>query len=110
MVKRKIYGILMLAVILPAILLSSFHHHHPVSDEHCFNCSNHIPHSHLSGVTQTDDCLVCQFLAVRWVLSAEERPDAPAVITKFVYGFSGIDSDAAKLISIPLRAPPFVSC
>ena len=29
MLKRKIYGIVMLSVILPTILLSSFHHHHP---------------------------------------------------------------------------------
>ena len=110
MLKRKIYGILMLAVILPTFLLSSFHHHSPVSDTHCFNCSHHVPHSHLAGVSHTDDCLVCQFLAVVWVPSSEERPDAPVVISKYEYGFSGIDIVAVKLISIPPRAPPFVFC
>ncbi len=100
----------MLAVILPTILLSSFHHHHPVTDTHCFNCSHHLPHSHLGGISGTDDCLVCQFLAVVWVPSSEDLPERPEVIDDFEYSFSEPYCGATDFSSVPPRAPPFVFC
>lgn len=110
MLKRKIYGIVMLSVILPTILLSSFHHHHLVAEGHCFNCSHHVPHSHLGGVSQTDECLVCQFLALVWAPSSVAIPDAPVVVSKLEFSSGDTSCVAAKLISIPPRAPPVVFC
>jgi len=108
--RRKIYGVIMLAVILPTLFLSTFHHHHPVSEDHCINCADHIPHSHLGGASHTGDCLVCAFLAVVWLKTEEESQEDPVVDYCFSYDFSGILNDEFCLSGIPQRAPPFVSC
>ena len=62
----------MLAVFLPALLLSSFHHHAAevaVEDE-CVECAAHLPHvAHINASTApTFDCVFCHFLSLMYLL------------------------------------------
>ncbi|MBR1406761.1 MAG: hypothetical protein IJ578_07515 [Bacteroidales bacterium] len=69
MQKRKAYALLLLGVILPALLLSSFHRHPAESfeDAHCVQCSDHVPHGHLSSDSHLSDCLLCHFLGLPYL-------------------------------------------
>lgn len=111
--RRKISAILLSAVILPALLLAPLHRHHPVTDsgiDNCIGCESHIPHNHLEGVPHTDECMVCQFLAIVWLASDEESPEVlfeecSDVVTAPVAQF------VLTSIQVPgMRAPPVVFC
>ena len=71
---RRISALLMLSVLLPVVFVAPFHHHHdePSSTEiSCEACAHHLPHpGHLSGMSDTDECLVCQFLAEQYIPSS----------------------------------------
>lgn len=74
---RRKYAALLLAVILPALLLSSFHRHVPVQEDGCDSCTGSLPHKHLGIGHGTDTCLLCQFLALGWVSSSETEAPVP---------------------------------
>ena len=66
--RRKIYAMILAAVIMPTIFLASYHHHEAADNgSDCVECAHHHPHSHISGVRGTDDCLICQFLTITWL-------------------------------------------
>ncbi|MBO4923120.1 MAG: hypothetical protein J5382_03235 [Bacteroidales bacterium] len=76
----------------------------------CAGCESHIPHSHLNDVPHAHECLVCQFLTVVWLISAEERPVAPA--EEYFDGIvDSLTKPALSSVRMPgLRAPPAVFC
>lgn len=72
LLKRRISATILLAVILPAVLIAPFHHHHKQlpSDISCDSCAQHQPHQgHLNTNTGTDNCLICQLLGQQYVPS-----------------------------------------
>lgn len=117
--QRKIWAFLLSAVILPTLLMAPMHRHVSMAETDgvvasasvaCAGCESHIPHSHLNDVPHAHECLVCQFLTVVWLISAEEHPVAPAEEY-----FDGIVDSLAKpalsSVRMPgLRAPPVVFC
>lgn len=113
MTGRKISAFILSAVFLPALILASFHRHEAVPDSagvSCAGCESHMPHSHLGGVQHTDECLVCQFLTVLWLVTDNECPDIPAI----EYTSKAVATVAqpllASVIVHGLRAPPAVFC
>lgn len=105
---RRISSFILATVFLPLFLMVSFHHHGPYSEAVCDNCSQNIPHSHLSQ--NTDVCLVCQFLTVLWLTSAEEefRASVPDGIWIEDTEVDGPHNLVAENFST--RAPPFFFC
>lgn len=76
-IRRRIWAIMMLAVILPALTVAPFHKHPERSGAKCEDCVNHRPHNgHLSGDASIDECLVCQFVAASYVPSEQCRAAA----------------------------------
>ncbi|MBO5581621.1 MAG: hypothetical protein IJ755_03940 [Bacteroidales bacterium] len=110
MERRRLYAVLLSAIILPAILLTSFHHHAPVQETDCVDCAHHIPHGHLGGMQGTDDCLLCQFLSISWLAPADEPQAFP--LRKAVRLFQAPVRAFAFLSfpSLSTRAPPVVFC
>jgi len=107
---RHISAWLMLSVLLPVVFVAPFHHHH---DEHlgteaaCEDCAHHLPHpGHLSGVSDTDDCLICQFLAEQYIPSSGLVVD---LVASELVTLAGDLSDAFIPCPVYLpssRAPP----
>ena len=63
--KRRIFAVWLLSVVLPMVFIAPFHHHdlERLEDVFCADCTQHLPHhGHLSTGTATGDCLVCQLL------------------------------------------------
>lgn len=75
--KRHISAVVLLAVFLPMLLLSSFHVHSEayLEEGSCEECVHHVPHTghFTSGTVCGFDCVLCQFLMLPFLL-------APAVI------------------------------
>lgn len=65
---RRIFSVLLLTVILPAVLLAPFHHHASRVPESltCDSCLEHHHHGHLGTPSGTDDCLICQLLGQQY--------------------------------------------
>ena len=78
---RHIASILLLAIYLPTVVLSSLHVHHETVDtqDDCIQCAGHFekPHHH------QHDCLFCNFLTQHYVGQHLEQPDVhlPMVAT-----------------------------
>lgn len=108
--RRRFYAIMLSAVILPVILLSSFHHHEPVRDIDCIDCSHHIPHGHLNQWQGTDECLVCQFLTVSWLTSSESVMIRPTLPSHYLWEISVPALATGSVLSLSTRAPPSVIC
>ena len=65
--RRQLSAIILLAVFLPMLVLSSVHIHE--SDEaiktECADCVHHSCHGHLTALTTwAHDCVLCQFLTL----------------------------------------------
>jgi hypothetical protein len=107
---RHISAWLMLSVLLPMVFVAPFHHHH---DEHlgtefsCDACAHHLPHpGHLSGMSDTDECLVCQFLAEQYIPSSSLVVD---LVASDLVTLAGSLPDAFIPCPVQLpssRAPP----
>ena len=69
--RRRIISILLLAVFLPALLASSLHRHHHDSHEGAVECVDcHHQSGHLaSGAQGLDECLLCQFLGLPFIIA-----------------------------------------
>ena len=69
--KRRIFSILLLAVFLPALVASSVHRHHADAHEGTVECVDcHHQSGHLaSGAQGLDECLLCQFLGLPFVVA-----------------------------------------
>lgn len=69
----RFFSKVMLAVFLPALILSSVHKH-PVPEnesEECYECVHHLPHAgHLSaGHSGIHECVLCHFLGLPFLSS-----------------------------------------
>ncbi|UKK52357.1 hypothetical protein [Prevotella sp. E2-28] len=69
--RRHIASVLLLAVIVPMLLLSSLHIHEDnatVAVTECTDCLHHSCHGHITQtVSWTHDCVLCQFLTLTFV-------------------------------------------
>lgn len=68
--KRKWASILLLAVFIPMLMLSSLHHHRAdeQGSEVCVECLHHVHHSHIGEQSVgVDGCLLCQFLSLPFI-------------------------------------------
>ena len=71
--RRQLSAIILLAVFLPMLVLSSVHIHE--SDEaiktECADCVHHSCHGHLTAAaTWAHDCVLCQFLTLTMLTAA----------------------------------------
>ena len=71
--RRHISAIVLLAVFLPMLLLSSFHVHPEahIEGDACKECVHHIPHAgHFGSLTVCSfDCVLCQFLTLPFLVA-----------------------------------------
>lgn len=113
MIKNRRNGIVswfLLAVFLPALLLSSFHHHatEDTAEDECVECAAHLPHvAHINASAgPTLDCVFCHFLSLIYLLpiavmvlcAINDRHKAPIQPIDHVW--------RCAHIVISLRAPP----
>ena len=72
--KRKIASIVLLAVMLPMLLLSSLHIHPlqpSAAGEECADCVQHHCGGHIGQQVLTiHDCVLCQFLSLQMLAAA----------------------------------------
>ena len=71
MTGRKISAFILSAVFLPALVASSVHRHHPDGHEGTVECVDcHHQSGHLaSGAQGLDECLLCQFLGLPFIVA-----------------------------------------
>ena len=110
MERRRLYAVLLSAIILPTFFLTSFHHHEIHPDTDCVDCGHQHPHGHLGQRQGTGDCLICQFLSIVWLTSDDETLRKPLEIAIRL-----AEVPAGQSVSLPLpllstRAPPTVFC
>jgi len=107
--RRQIFSYILLAIILPTVLLSPYHHHKHYSDNDCLDCARHITHWH-DGSHGTDYCYICHFLSLPW----QEAEEAPGFVPQW-RSVCRVDMPVLQLceahhISLSARAPPVVFC
>ena len=71
--RRHIASVVLLAVFLPMLLLSSLHVHPEahLEDGDCKECVHHVPHAghFTSGTSCSFDCVLCQFLSLPFLMA-----------------------------------------
>ena len=105
--RKKVYGLILLASILPLISISSLHIHHAEESVECVDCARHLPHGHVGGSLHAGECCFCHFLSLSWMpqeLTAQTVFSPASLSTFFFFQFviflmavGGADN----------RAPPF---
>lgn len=111
--KYRVYGIVLLMVILPVIIAVPFHHHAlPASAEiSCESCVHHLPHSgHLSGTVVISDCVACQLLGAAFLSVKTLLVTAFSVLMRSLPAPLRLQRHSAVCISRSTRAPPFSFC
>lgn len=111
--KYRLYGIMLLMVILPVIIAVPFHHHAlPASAEiSCESCVHHLPHSgHLSGTVVISDCVACQLLGAAFLSVKTLLVTAFSVLMRSLAAPLRLQRHSAVCISSSTRAPPFSFC
>ena len=111
--KYRVYGIVLLMVILPVIIAVPFHHHAlPASAEiSCESCVHHLPPSgHLSGTVVISDCVVCQLLGAAFLSVESLLVTAFSVLMQLLATPLRLQQRSAVCISRSTRAPPFSFC
>lgn len=71
--RRYYSSLVLLAVFLPMLLLSSFHVHPQshVEGDYCKECVHHLPHAgHMGSLSVCSfDCVLCQFLTLPFLIA-----------------------------------------
>ena len=71
--RRQWFAVCLLAVFLPALLISSLHHHEAETADtvDCIQCAHHLPHpGHLSNAASgMQECVLCHFIGLPFLLS-----------------------------------------
>ena len=71
--RQHISALVLLAVFLPMLLLSSFHVHPEshVEGDYCKECVHHLPHAgHMGSLSVCSfDCVLCQFLTLPFLIA-----------------------------------------
>jgi len=108
--RRRILSILLLAVFLPAMLVSSLHHHNDIHDSEveCEDCVHHIPHAgHLIAHNGClSECVLCHFLALTYVPAHAAELSTPTIILAAAFDFFQEPFIAATFFHGHTRAPP----
>ena len=75
MKRQHLSSVLLLAVFLPMLLLSSFHIHPEVylEEDFCDECVHHEPHAGHFGIQTfcSFDCVLCQFLSLPFLMAPQ---------------------------------------
>lgn len=106
--KRRIISLLLLAVFVPAVFASSLHRHHHVSEEaavECVDCHHHSGHL-ISAVQGIDDCVLCHFLGLSFIVALDATLLPPASRLNAFYGVLRQAVPAAGPRHNRSRAPP----
>ena len=108
--RRYYSSLVLLAVFLPMLVLSSLHVH-PLAHldgDYCEECVHHVPHAgHFSSLSVCSfDCVLCQFLTLPFLCAA-----AVVVITPlfcYTFPFCVVCQHVVSNVEgcIRLRAPP----
>ena len=109
--RRNISAWALLAIFVPALLLTSLHRHGDAEDNGCVECVRHQSHAGHIGQQTTcfTDCLMCQFFSLSY-LGGSKAP-----LTLFPILFAVLLFFLQKLVShdiaeqISPRAPPAIS-
>lgn len=109
---RRFYSsLVLLAVFLPILLLSSLHVHPQAHQEghHCEECVHHQPHAgHISSMSVCSfDCVMCQFLTLPFLIAAVAVFAAPRFCSTFSFRAACQYGTRDPEGHIRLRAPPF---
>jgi hypothetical protein len=108
--RRQIFAQILLAVFIPMLIATSLHRHQTGAMEEgsCVECIHHVPHGghFTSHSLSVDDCLLCQFSTLPYLL--------PALLAFTFYFFTRkvschtVPSSAVarQTPCIMLRAPP----
>lgn len=72
-VRRQFFGVLLLAVFLPALAVSILHTHPEPQTDSCSQCIRHLPHAgHLNiGHSGLEECVLCHFLTLPQLPASE---------------------------------------
>jgi len=109
MLKRRIYSLCLLSVILPIIVAASFHHHEHIQgvEIDCDACAEHTPHAgHIFAGDVHADCPLCQFLSEHYLTSTESNKlSGPAVYSEIETPVCSAHTDSFNLNNTS-RAPP----
>lgn len=101
---RHIASIVLLAIYLPMVMLSSLHVHHGTidTDDQCRKCTGHIEtlHHHHS------DCLYCHFLNLDYHSEADGQLAVPPSTSKKSTAETAVRTDLFHDGVVLLRAPP----
>jgi hypothetical protein len=108
--RRHISAVVLLAIYLSVLLLSSVHLHPETAlgMDACEQCVHHLPHGgHLSAGNGTaHDCLLCQFLSISYVAVAVAAVVFFANFRKLRYIASRPSDMLVVRGFVALRAPP----
>ncbi|MBR7017994.1 MAG: hypothetical protein IKH99_04000 [Prevotella sp.] len=70
--RRQLFAQILLAVFIPMLIATSLHRHQTdaMEGDSCVECIHHVPHGgHLTSHTiSVDDCLLCQFSGLPYLL------------------------------------------
>lgn len=106
--KRRVLSLLLLAVFVPALFASSLHRHHHDSEGaavECVDCHHHSGHL-ISAVQGIDDCVLCHFLALSFLVALIATILPPVSRLNGYYGFLRQTVPAADRRHNRSRAPP----
>jgi len=108
--KRQAYSIFLLGIILPVLLLSSFHHHpSPYSeDTKCVQCTDHVPHGHLSTDQHLSDCLICHFLGLPYLLGSAQILQEYSRPRAVCFRQAAPDAGSRHVSAFLTRGPPAI--
>ncbi len=106
--KRRIISLLLLAVFLPALVASSVHRHDSSAHEETVECVDcHHQSGHLaSGAQGLDECLLCQFLGLPFIIALLAAALPLDRRVEAFYGFLRQRVRAVGLRHNRSRAPP----
>jgi len=112
--RRIIASAVLLAVFLPAFLISVLHRHPeavPAAEE-CAECVHHLPHQGHIGAYHggISDCVLCQFLGLPFIASIAVAAVLSVVLGNSFYLFTSRPFLQAALRNDNTRAPPVSFC
>lgn len=101
---RHIISILLLAIYLPTVALSSIHVHHDTIDAHddCLQCSGHFEKQH----HHQHDCQYCTFLSLGYLGQAEGQSSIILPVSECCSAEIAAEAEMSRHGVSLLRAPP----
>ena len=97
-------SILLLAIYLPTVIMSSLHVHHDTVDTHddCLKCVGHFEKQH----HHQQDCQYCNFLSLEYFSQASVQSTVPLHATDYCSADIATRTEMSRYGVSLLRAPP----